>query len=280
MTDHYDSSQVASTAQYLRENLPGEARVAVIAGSGLGGFVRAVESKATLNYSDIPHIGDSTVAGHRGELVYGITAGIPVYVFNGRRHLYEGISPRDSTRLLRALLLAKPVEVVVISNAAGGLNPIFQVGDLMLIADQVNFTFCNPLLGPNRDDWGPRFPDLSNLYCRKLRSVARQAASEAGIVLREGVYLGALGPSYETRAEVRAMRMLFAADVVGMSTVTEAIVCAHMGRQVLGISYVSNLIIEPGVTTHDEVIENSALVEPKFVRLLGNLLPRLVSKHS
>jgi purine-nucleoside phosphorylase len=259
----------------LRERLPGEARVVVIAGSGLGGFSRSVKPRATLAYSDLPGVGASTVQGHTGSLVLGEAAGVPVLLMNGRRHLYEGVSPAESTLLLRALLVEKRAEVVVISNAAGGLNPAFDVGDLMLISDQVNWMFRNPLVGRNRDDWGDRFPDLSDIYSRRLRAVAREAALGAGVPLREGVYFGGLGPSYETRAEIEMMRTIAGADAVGMSTVPEALVAAHMRREVLGISFISNLLTAPAVTTHEEVMENSRKVEATFTRLMEAVLPKL-----
>lgn len=266
---------VESLADELRARFPGSARIAVIAGSGLGGFVRSVVPETEVSYADLPGVGASTVAGHSGRLVYGRAAGVPVFLFAGRRHLYEGMDAGGATLLLRALLLAKPVEVVIISNAAGGLNRCFEVGDLMLISDHVNWMFRNPLIGPNRDDWGPRFPDASDLYSRRLRGEARTAAREAGITLREGVYLGGLGPSYETRAEVAMLRHTFGADAVGMSTVHEALVAGHMGREVLGISFISNLLTEPAKTTHEEVMENSRQVEAKFTALIEALLKRV-----
>ena len=259
----------------LRDRVLGEARVVVIAGSGLGGFARSVKARATVPYSDLPGVGASTVTGHTGSLVLGEAAGVPIFLMNGRRHLYEGVSPAESTLLLRALLVEKGAEVVVISNAAGGLNPAFDVGDLMLISDQVNWMFRNPLLGANRDEWGDRFPDLSDAYSRRLRAIAREAALAAGVPLREGVYFGGLGPSYETRAEIAMMRAIAGADAVGMSTVPEALVAAHMRREVLGISFISNLLTTPAVTTHEEVMENSRRVEAKFTSLMEALLLRL-----
>jgi purine-nucleoside phosphorylase len=274
VTDKYVAS-VQEAAAFLSRNLDCAARVLVIAGSGLGGFVRSVAVEKSLSYSEVPHFGASTVAGHAGQLVQGRSGQAPLLVMNGRRHLYEGISPQQATLLLRAVLLAFPVQTVIVSNAAGGLNPKFQVGDLMLISDHINWMFRNPLIGRNVDAWGPRFPDASELYPRELRQFAKEVALEVGVALREGVYLGGLGPSYETRAEVHMLRAIHGADAVGMSTVPETLVCAHMGRRVLGISYISNLLTQPAVTTHEEVMENARLVEEKFTRLLGALVPRL-----
>lgn len=275
-------SQVEHLAHYLGSSLEGAeaARTLVIAGSGLGGFARSVKARATIPYGELPEVGASTVAGHSGALVSGTVgegaAATPLVLMNGRRHLYEGLQPNSAVLLLRALLVAFPgLRSVVISNAAGGLNRTFEIADLMLISDHVNWMFRNPLIGRNCEQWGPRFPDMSDVYSRRLRTLAREAGLRAGIPLREGVYIGGLGPSYETRAEVSLFRNILGGDAVGMSTVHEATVCAHMGREVLGISFISNLIIEPGVTTHEEVMENSRKVEEKFHRLLTSLVPHL-----
>lgn len=275
-------TQAEELAQVLSGKLAGASNVGVlvIAGSGLGGFVRTVKPITTLSYADLPHVGASTVVGHAGNLLHGTVdcGGAPaeLLVMAGRRHLYEGITAHASTMLLRALLLAFPnLKAVIISNAAGGLNRTFEVGDLMLLSDHVNWTFRNPLLGPNKDNWGDRFPDLSNVYSRRLRDVALAVALENGIQLRQGVYVAGHGPSYETRAEVNMLRNIIGGDAVGMSTVPEALVCAHMGREALGISFISNLLTEPAITTHDEVMENARKVEEKFCKLVTALVPRL-----
>jgi purine-nucleoside phosphorylase len=268
-------ARVEEAAEFLKSRFDSAAKVLVIAGSGLGGFVRSVQAERQISYAEVPHFGASTVAGHAGQLVQGLTAGTPIFLMNGRRHLYEGISPQQAVLLLRALLLAFPIEVVIISNAAGGLNPKFQVGDLMLISDHINWMFRNPLIGKNVEKWGPRFPDASELYSRELREYAKRVASKVGVILREGVYLGGLGPSYETRAEVHMLRAIHGADAVGMSTVPETLVAAHMGRRVLGISFISNSLLVPAVTTHEEVMENARLVEEKFTRLLTALIPEI-----
>lgn len=268
-------ARVEEAAEFLKSRFDSAAKVLVIAGSGLGGFVRSVQAERQISYAEVPHFGASTVAGHAGQLVQGLTAGTPIFLMNGRRHLYEGISPQQAVLLLRALLLAFPIEVVIISNAAGGLNPKFQVGDLMLISDHINWMLRNPLIGKNVEKWGPRFPDASELYSRELRELAKRVASKVGVILREGVYLGGLGPSYETRAEVHMLRAIHGADAVGMSTVPETLVAAHMGRRVLGISFISNSLLVPAVTTHEEVMENARLVEEKFTRLLTALIPEI-----
>lgn len=272
------AQRVEETASFLKQRFSESADIAVIAGSGLGGFARDVKPLAVAPYSEIPNVGASTVQGHEGKLVLGTVDGHSVWLFSGRRHIYEGISAAESTLLLRALLLAnRNITSVIISNAAGGLNPTFQVGDLMLISDHINWMFSNPLLGPNVDDWGPRFPDMSDAYSRRLRGIAREVATASGIGVREGVYIAGHGPSYETRAEVGMLRTVFGGDAVGMSTATEALVAAQMGREVLGISFISNLLTNPGITTHEEVMEASRLVEGRFGKLVKALLPALTN---
>jgi purine-nucleoside phosphorylase len=271
------ADKVETLQKHLAANLTESAATLVIAGSGLGGFVRTVSAEKVISYSDLPHVGASTVAGHAGSLVFGYVANTPLLLMNGRRHLYEGMPAQENTLLLRALLAGKAIRNVIVSNAAGGLNPLFEVGDLMLLSDSINWTFRNPLIGRNKDSWGPRFPDASELYSRRLRELARECAATQQILLREGVYLAGHGPSYETRAEVGMLRYVFCADAVGMSTVPEALVAAHMGRRVLGISFISNLLTEPAVTSHEEVMANAAKVEQKFCNLLTALLPVLES---
>lgn len=267
--------QIAELGDVLESRFAGTARIAVIAGSGLGGFARAVKADAEVPFAELPHVGAPTVHGHGGKLVQGTAAGVPIYLMSGRRHLYEGIEARQSTVLLRAMLARFPIETVIISNAAGGLNPTFELADIMLIRDQINWLFRNPLIGPNNNDHGPRFPDLSDVYSRDLAVVAREAAQAAGVTLREGIYAAMHGPSYETKAEVRMLRTVFAADAVGMSTVPEALVAVHMGRKVLGLSVITNLVPAVGLTTHDEVIENGRVAEERFARLINTVLPRL-----
>lgn len=284
----FGTREAQELADYLQSELPeaSRVRVLVVAGSGLGGFARSVAASKSASYADLPHVGASTVVGHSGTLVYG-TLGVAdaqdtapeLLLMAGRRHLYEGVGAYNSTLVVRGLLIAFPsIKSVIISNAAGGLNRTFDVGDLMLISDHVNLTYKNPLIGPNREDWGPRFPDLSDLYSRRLRAIARAAALAEGLKLREGVYLAGHGPSYETRAEVGMLRHMMGGDAVGMSTALEALVCAHMGREVLGISFISNLLTEPAVTTHEEVMENSRKVEADFGRLVSRVVRELAAE--
>jgi purine-nucleoside phosphorylase len=270
-------SKVDEASGWLAKNLPEGSLCGaiVIAGSGLGGFVRKISPVGKISFAEIPHVGPPTVAGHTGELLVGTLPHLaaPVLVFSGRRHLYEGLSAPETTLPLRAALLAfGSARRVVISNAAGGLNPQFQVGDLMIIRDQVNWTFRNPLIGKNPSAWGDRFPDLSNIYSKRLAAAAGKAGSDLGGTLREGIYVGLTGPSYETRAEIGMLRDLIGADAVGMSTVAEALVCAHAGRDVIGISFISNSHARPAVTTHQEVMDNARLVEQRFGALVEMIL--------
>lgn len=252
----------------------------VIAGSGLGGFAKSAVAVKSVGYSEIPGVGESTVEGHDGKLLLVQPEGFahPFFIAAGRRHLYEGIEAGKSAWLLKTVLTAYPsVKNVVISNAAGGLNPLFEVGDLMLISDQINWMFRNPLIGKNVPSDAPRFPDMSEPYSKALRDLARSVAAEMGLSLQEGVYIGGLGPSYETRAEVNMLRNVLGGDTVGMSTVLETVTAVHLSRRVLGISFVSNLLTVPAVTTHEEVMENSRFVEQRFSELVTEILRRLDS---
>lgn len=252
-------------------------RVAAVLGSGLGGVVELLdaEPRLRLGYRDIPHVPGAAVEGHAGELVAGTVGGTPAILLSGRAHPYEGYSHREATLLLRAVL-ALGVETVVLTNAAGGLNPQFDPGDVMLISDHLNLSGDNPLLGPNLDRFGPRFPPLTDAYDPALRTAAQAAGERTGVALREGVYVMLSGPAYETRAEMRMLRSL-GADAVGMSTAHETIVARHAGARVMGFSLISNKAtddVETGAT-HDEVIEMGRVGATSLVTLLGDLLPRL-----
>ncbi len=255
----------------------GSPRLAAVLGSGLGGVVELldVEPRARLAYREIPHVPGAAVEGHAGELVAGSIRGTPAIVLSGRAHPYEGYSHREATLLLRAVL-ALGVDTLVLTNAAGGLNPDFDPGDVMLIGDHINLSGDNPLLGPNLDRFGPRFPPMADAYDPELRRAAHEAAQRTGIALREGVYVMLSGPAYETRAEMRMLRSL-GADAVGMSTAHETIVARHAGTRVLGFSLITNKAtgdVEAGAT-HEEVIEMGRIGAASLVTLLGDLLPRL-----
>jgi purine-nucleoside phosphorylase len=249
--------------------------VAVVLGSGLGAFAEELTAHIDIPYAEIPGWPCSTAVGHAGKLIVGSLGAIPLVVMAGRAHLYEGYSPQQVTFGVRALGLLD-VRSIVFTNAAGGINPAFERGGLVLISDHINLQGVNPLLGPNDDRFGPRFPDMSEAYSLRHRELARHAAAELGIPITEGVYAGMLGPSYETPAEIRYLRSI-GADLVGMSTVPEVIVANHMSIQVLGISCVTNMAagMLPQKITHQEVLETGAMVRDTLVQLLKRVLPRL-----
>lgn len=254
-----------------------EPQLCFVLGSGLGDVVELLDEtpRVELGYDDIPFVPGARVAGHAGRLVAGMASGTPALVLSGRAHPYEGYSHREVTILLRACL-SLGVRTVVLTNAAGALNPSFDPGDVMLISDAINLSGENPLLGPNLDRFGPRFPAMADAFDPALRASAAQAATSADIRLREGVYIMLSGPYYETRAEMRMLRGL-GGDAVGMSTVPEAIVARHAGARVLGFSLITNKAtedVEAGAT-HEEVIEMGHIGAGKLVRLLRALLPDL-----
>ena len=249
----------------------------IVLGSGLGGVTALLDDapRVSLTYRNIPNVPVAAVEGHAGELVAGRVGGIPAVVLSGRAHPYEGYSQREATILLRAVI-ALGVRSVVLTNAAGGLNPEFDPGDVMLIADHINLSGSNPLLGPNLDRFGERFPAMTDAYDPDLRLRAREAGARTGVRLREGVYVMLSGPAYETRAEMRMLRTL-GGDAVGMSTAHEVIVARHAGLRVLGFSLITNKATEDVVAgaTHEEVIEMGRVGAESLVRVLGDLLPSL-----
>lgn len=261
-------------AQSVNEALGDIPQILVVAGSGLGGFAKTLKNPTEVSYADLKHFPVSTVVGHAGNLVKGECGGTTVLVMNGRKHVYEGVDVRETIRPLRALIKAG-VKTVVLSNAAGGLNVKFNVGDLMLITDHINNMNKNPLMGGNLDELGPRFPDMSEPYSRQLQNLARETAVETGIILREGVYLAGTGPSYETQAEVQMLRQF--ADAVGMSTVPEDLVAVHAGAQVLGISLITNSLVKrtEAKTTHEEVMETGRQAGDRFARLVTQIIKKI-----
>lgn len=247
--------------------------VGIILGSGLGAVVDAVESGRTVPYTELPHFPVSTIEGHTGRLVCGRLGGRSVIVLQGRAHYYEGYSPQQVTLPVR-VLYRLGVRTLIVTNAAGGLNPDFEPGDLMLISDHINLVGmagAHPLRGPNDPTFGPRFPDMSQAYDPSLRAVAQQVGQSHGLQLREGVYACVSGPSFETPAEVRFLRLI-GADAVGMSTAAEVTVARHAGMRVLGVSGISNVAISAPTagreTTHAEVLETGQLIVPRLVSLL------------
>jgi len=274
MDDRYRA--VTAAADVLRTRLPEAPRVAMTLGSGISEAFRLPEEGIRIPWSDIPGFPLPTVAGHAGDFWAGRIARMPVLIQRGRTHYYEGRSLDDvvfATRLFAVL----GVKILIATNAAGGINTAYQSGDIVLITDHINMLGVNPLRGPNVDDLGPRFPDMSKAYAPSLCEMAKQAASDENIELKEGVYVAAMGPSYETPAEIRAFRAL-GGDLAGMSTVPEVIAARHAGIDVLGLSMVTNLAagVDPNATlTHEEVIETTQRKGAEMARLLTAILTRM-----
>lgn len=264
--------KITAAAEYILARIPRQPRVGLVLGSGLGGFADTLDDPIRIPFAEIPGFPQTTVEGHTGALVFGWKNRRFVAVLQGRLHYYEGYSQQEITLPIR-VLSAIGIKTVVLTNAAGGINKRFKPGDLMLICDHINLSGSNPLIGPNLDAFGPRFPDVSDLYCADLRQDVKELSAFLGIPLWEGVYLMTSGPNYETPAEIRMMRTL-GADAVGMSTVPEAIVAAHCGMQVVGISCITNMAagVLPQKLDHSEVVETAAKVRTKFQRLLTDLV--------
>ena len=266
------TEKIMAAADYIKACTHLRPSIGLILGSGLGDFADTLEEAVRIPYSQIPNFPVPTVPGHTGALVFGKKCGRTVVVLQGRIHYYEGLSQQEITLPVR-VLAALGVKTLVLTNACGGVNLSFRPGDLMLISDHINFSGANPLIGPNLDAFGPRFPDVSDLYTASLRTAIREKAAEAGIELQEGVYAMYSGPNYETPAEIRMFRIL-GADTVGMSTVPEALVAGQCGMQVVGISCITNMAagVLPVKLSHAEVMETAALVHDKFQNLLNLVL--------
>ncbi|MCP3772535.1 purine-nucleoside phosphorylase [Paenibacillus sp. MZ04-78.2] len=266
---------IKEAAEYIRGKYPEKPEISLILGSGLGVLADLVEGGVTIPYEDIPHFPVSTVEGHAGELLLGKVEGKHVLMMKGRFHMYEGYGVETVSFPVR-VMKELGVEKLLVTNAAGGINTSFEVGDLMLIRDHINFTFRNPLIGPNHNELGVRFPDMSEAYSRRLRETAKEVAAEQGLKVQEGVYIGLLGPSYETPAEIRMMRTL-GGDAVGMSTVPEVLVARHAGMEVLGFSCISNMAagILDQPLSHAEVMETTERVKPKFLKLVLGIISRI-----
>ena len=278
MTTFVTLQQIDQAADTIRKRISHQPRVGLILGSGLNSLADSVKNAEIIPYGELPHWPVSTVHGHTGQLVIGELDGQSVFVMQGRIHFYEGYSMSQITLPVR-VMLRLGLEMMFVTNAAGGVNPDFVPGDVMLIADNLNLIGMmggNPLMGPNIDELGPRFPDMSQAYDRQLMSLARQVASNENIPLREGVYCALSGPSFEGPADLRFLR-LAGADAVGMSTVPEVIVARHGGLRVLGFSGISNKANLDGstVTTHEEVIEAGKVITPKIEKIIRGVLRSL-----
>jgi len=262
----------------IRARLQLQPRIGIILGSGLGPLAEAVEEPVIIPYTDLPDWPVSTVIGHAGRLVVGRLEGQPVLVMQGRTHFYEGYSMAQVTLPVR-VMQRLGIEILIVTNAAGAIHPDYDPGDVMLITDNLNLAGMaglNPLIGPNLDEFGPRFPDMSQPYDRQLCALARRVAAEQGLLLHEGVYVGLSGPSFESPADLRFLR-LAGADSVGMSTVSEVIIARHGGTRVLGFSGISNKANLDGntETTHAEVLQAGKTLVPKLEKLIRGVLRTL-----
>ncbi|MFZ5569547.1 MAG: purine-nucleoside phosphorylase [Thermodesulfobacteriota bacterium] len=253
----------------------GRHRVGILTGTGLGEVAAGMADIRAVDYAAIPHFPTATVAGHYGKLLSGNLANNPLLVMQGRFHLYEGYSPRQVAFPIR-LMKALGIEIAIILNAAGGLNPCFREGDIMLLSDHINLTACNPLTGPNEDTWGIRFPDMSAVYDGPLRGLADSAGRDHGIRFRQGVYAGLPGPALETPAETRWLRAM-GADAVGFSTIQEVIAAVHAGLRVLGLSIITNLNDpeHPARTTLESVLQVARRSAAVLAPILGTIVERI-----
>jgi len=262
-------------AQTIQSKIPSRPRIGLILGTGLGGVAEKIQNQTVIPYQELPDWPVSTVMGHTGQLVIGDLEGQPVLAMQGRIHYYEGYSMQQVTLPVR-VMQRLGTEILIVTNAAGAIHPDFVPGDLMLITDNLNLagmSGLNPLIGPNLDEFGPRFPDMSQAYDRQLCALARKVASENKLLLREGVYAGLSGPSFESPADLRFLRIA-GADAVGMSTVSEVIVARHGGTRVLGFSGISNKANLDGntVTLHEEVLASGQLIVPKLDMVIRGVL--------
>lgn len=275
MQNFISLAQIDSAAQAIKKQISIQPVVGIILGSGLNDLADSVQKAVHIPYSDLPNFPVSTVQGHAGRFVIGELEGKPVLVMQGRIHYYEGYTMGQVTLPVR-VMQRMGISSMIVTNAAGGVHPDFEPGDVMLITDQINLmgmSGLNPLMGPNLDEIGPRFPDMSQPYDRAYCDLARKVAKESNVLLREGVYAGLSGPSFESPADLRFLR-LAGADAVGMSTVPEVIVARHGNMRVLGLSGVSNKANLDGstVTTHEEVIAAGKVITPKVEKIVRGVL--------
>jgi purine-nucleoside phosphorylase len=267
--------QIEESVRAIRSQCTLAPRVGIVLGSGLGNLVREIAVEREIAYERVPHFPVSTVEGHQGTLIFGRLGGQPVVVLSGRFHFYEGYTPQQVVFPIRVLKFLG-VETLLVSNAAGGMNAAFKVGDLMIIRDHISLFVVNPLLGKNEKELGPRFPDMSEPYSRELIRKAKGVAERLGIALHEGVYAGVTGPTFETRAEYKLLHIV-GGDAVGMSTVQEVIAARHLGLAVFAMSVITDLGIreEDNLITHQEVLEAAAAAEPRLAAVFKALIAEL-----
>ena len=264
--------KAVETADFLKDRIEKLPEIGLLTGTGLGESAESIEIYAAFEYEDIPHFPTSTVESHLGRLLFGGMQGKQVIVMQGRFHLYEGYSPLEVTFPIR-VMQELGVKILILSNAAGGLNPGFKAGDLMIITDHINLTGSNPLIGPNEKIWGIRFPDMICAYDKNLTALAENAGKDAGIHLQQGVYAGLKGPSLETPAEVRFLKTI-GADAVGFSTVQEVVAAVHAGIKVLGLSTITNVHDPdaPAPATVEEIIAMAKKAAPRLEMIIRNVI--------
>ena len=271
----YDHAAAAAAADFVKSRIDARPKVALITGTGLGDVAAMLGAHTVIDYCQIPHFPVSTVESHRGRLLNGQMNNQSVLVLQGRFHLYEGYSPEAVTFPIR-VLQALGVQYLILSNAAGGLNPLFATGDIMIIEDHINLTGANPLVGPNEERWGPRFVGMTHAYDGHLQDLAQGAAGDMEVGVQKGVYAGLTGPSLETPAEMRFLRSI-GADAVGFSTVMEAIAAVHAGMQVLGLSVITNMCLPDAPTPADvdDIIAAAQGAAPHLETIIGRVIDRL-----
>jgi purine-nucleoside phosphorylase len=270
-----DKHKAYETAQFLKSSIKKPPKIALMAGTGLGASTEFFGISASFEYEDLPYFPTSTVESHYGRLLFGDMCGEQIMAMQGRFHLYEGYSPLEVTFPVR-VMQELGVKVLILSNAAGGLNSHFITGDIMIITDHINLTGSNPLIGPNEESWGIRFPDMIQAYDKELMELAESAGIDEGISLQKGVYVGLKGPSLETRAEVHFLRTI-GADAVGFSTIQEVIAAAHAGIKVLGLSTITNINDpdNPMPTTIDKVIAVADKAAPRLEAIIKNVVAKI-----
>ena len=268
-------TKIKEAADFLKSQFTQQPKVGIILGTGLGGLVNEIKIEKSIDYKDIPHFPVSTVEGHSGRMIIGTIRGVYVMAMQGRFHYYEGYQMWQVTFPARVMKMAG-INTLFVSNASGGLNPSYKVGTIMVINDHINMFGTNPLIGPNMNEFGPRFPDMSEVYSKRLINKAFEIARKEGISLEQGVYLGTTGPTFETPSEYKMFRIL-GADAVGMSTVPEVIIAHHAGMEIFGISIITDSGVpgEIGEVSHEEVQKVAAAAEPNMTKIIAKLVQSL-----
>ena len=268
-------NKVHEATDYVRSKIRHRPNIGLVMGTGLGDSADSIKEAVSIDYREVPGFPVSTVPSHRGRLISGQMKGKPLLAMQGRFHHYEGYSMKEVTFPIRVMQLLG-VKTLILSNASGGINPLFDAGDIMVITDHINLTGGNPLIGPNVDDWGPRFPDMTLVYDRTLMAMAETAALENNIRVQKGVYVGLQGPSLETRAEIRFLKTI-GADAVGLSTIPEVIAAAHGGMAILGLSVITNMNLpdNPKPCQVDEIIATAERAAPRLQAIIKGVIGKL-----